>query len=72
MRQGFTGKQAIILAAMKSEMSSGKSMKEAVREVMKSKMFNHMTVRRCADKLARDPGLLNRFPFGGEQKLTSC
>lgn len=68
MRQGFTGKQAVILAAIKSEMSAGKTIKEAVREVIKSKMFNHMTVRRCADKLARDPDLLNRFPFEGEGK----
>lgn len=68
MRQALTGKQGIILAAIRREMSSGKSMEEAVREVMKSKMFNHMTVQRCADKLARDPSLLNKFPFESEEK----
>lgn len=61
MRQGLTEQQTIILEAIRSEMSSGKSLEEAVREVIKSKMFNHMTVRRCADKLARDLDLLDRW-----------
>jgi len=61
MRQGLTEQQTIILEAIRSEMSLGKSLEEAVREVIKSKMFNHMTVRRCADKLARDLDLLDRW-----------
>ena len=57
MRKASTEKKAIILASIRSEMSSGKSMKEAVREIMKSRMFNHMTVRGCGDKLTKGPSL---------------
>lgn len=60
MRRGLTPKQEEILEAIKIEMSSGKSLEEAAREVVKSKQFNHMTVRRCAEKLARDQSYLNR------------
>jgi len=48
----LTEKQALILAAIRKEISSGKSLEAAIREVVKSRMFNHMTVRRCAEKLA--------------------
>lgn len=51
MQGQFTGKQAMIAEAIKTEMASGKSLKEAVSAVMKSKRFNHMTVRRVAEKL---------------------
>lgn len=61
MRQAFTGKQAIVLEAIRSEMSSGKSLKEAVRAVMKSKMFNHMTVRRVAEKLEANPSIIDKL-----------
>lgn len=61
MRQRFTGKQAIILVAIRSEMSCGKSVKEAVRAVMKSKQFNHMMVRRVAEKLEASPSIIDRL-----------
>lgn len=61
MRRRLTPKQEEILEAIKIEMSSGKSLGEAAREVMKSRHFNHMTVRRCIDKLARDCSHLNRW-----------
>jgi len=61
MKRQLTGKQAIILEAIKSEVSSGKSFKEAVRAVMKSKQYNHMTVRRVAEKLEANPSILDKL-----------
>ena len=61
MRQGLTAKQAVILAAIRSEMSSAKSVKEAVRAVIKSKQFNHMMVRRVAEKLEANPSIIDKL-----------
>lgn len=64
----LTEKQAVILAAIRKEMSSGKSLEAAMREVIKSRMFNHMTVRRCAEELASTPDSLGQpwFDCKGE------
>ncbi len=61
MKRQLTGKQAIVLEAIKREMSSGKSFKEATRAVMKSKQYNHMTVRRVAEKLESNPSILDKL-----------
>jgi hypothetical protein len=45
-------------------MASGKSLEEAVKEVMQSKQFNPMAVRRCAEKLARDYDKLSKWTSG--------
>lgn len=60
-RRPLTEKQAMVLAAIRSEIASGKTVGEAVREVRKSRMFNHMTVQRCADQLAKDHRLLENL-----------
>jgi len=57
-------KQEAILEAIRIEMSSGKSLDEAARQVVKSKQFNHITVRRCAEKLARDYDKLKKWTSG--------
>lgn len=61
MRGELSGKQVIIAQAVKTEMSSGKSLKEALRAVIRSKQFNHMTVRRVAEKLAATPSIIDRL-----------
>jgi hypothetical protein len=57
----LSGKQVIIAQAIKTEMSSGKSFKEAVRAVVKSKQFNHMVVRRVAEKLEVNPSIIDKL-----------
>lgn len=66
--RALTKKQATILLAIKKEMSSGKPLEAAMREVIKSRMFNHMTVRRCAEKLARNPDSLDQLWVNSEGK----
>lgn len=55
----LSGKQVIVAQAIKSEMSSGKSFKDAVGAVVKSKQFNHMMVRRVAEKLEAEPSIID-------------
>ncbi len=57
MRYGLSGKQAIIAKAIKEEMSSGMSFKEAVRSIVASKRFNHMTVKKVAEKFQANPSI---------------
>jgi len=52
------GKQDAILEAVRLEVASGKSLKESVRAVTQSKQFNHMSVRRVAQKLEVNPHIL--------------
>ena len=59
MRQKLSGKQDAILEAVRLEMSSGRSLKEAVRAVIQSKRFNHMTERRVAGKLEANPNIID-------------
>lgn len=61
MRQRLPGKQDAILEAIRLEMLSGKSPKEAARAVMQSKRFNHMTVRRVAEKLEANPRIIDKL-----------
>ena len=58
MKYRLPGGQQAILDAIKYEISLGKPMKEAVRNVMKSKQFNHMTVKKVSQKLIDMPELL--------------
>lgn len=58
MGQKLSGKQDVILEAIRFEVYSGRSLKEAVRAVMQSKQFNHMTVRRVVEKLEVDPSIV--------------
>ena len=58
MKYRLLGSQQIILEAIKLEMSSGKPLKEAVIAVMKSKQFNHMTVKRVAEKIEANPKII--------------
>lgn len=51
-------KQDEILEAIRLEVLAGKSLKEAVRAIMQSKQFNHMTVRRVVEKLEIDPSII--------------
>lgn len=59
MKYRLSGGQQVVLEAIKHEVSLGKSVKEAVRTVMTSKQFNHMTVKRVSQKLVIMPELLN-------------
>jgi len=59
MKYGLSGAQQAVLEAIRHEVSSGKSVKQAVRTVMTSKQFNHMTVKRVSQKLVAMPELLN-------------
>jgi len=59
MRYKLPGKQQVILDAIKQEIISGKSMKEAIKYVMLSKQFNHMTVKKVAQILEDRPEILN-------------
>lgn len=59
MKYRLLGAQQAILEAIKHEISLGKSIKEAVRTVMVSKQFNHMTVKKVSQKLVNMPELLN-------------
>ena len=61
VRGELSAKQVIIAQAIKTEMSSGKSLKEAVRAIMESKQFNHMTVRRVAEKLEATLSIIDRL-----------
>ena len=54
MRGQLTGAQGVIVKAIRDEMASGKSLREAVSTVVRSRQFNHMTVRRVAEKLEAD------------------
>ena len=54
MKSSFSGKQSSIVDAIRTEMNSGASFEEAVKVVMKSERFNHMTVKRVAEKLEKD------------------
>jgi hypothetical protein len=58
MGRKLMGKQDAILEAIRLEVASGKSLKESVRAVMQSKQFNHMSVRRVAQKLEVNPHIL--------------
>ena len=58
MGQKLSGKQDVILEAIRFEVYSGRSLKAAVRAVMQSKQFNHMTVRRVVEKLEVDPSIV--------------
>ena len=51
MRRQLTGGQSMIAQAIRDEMASGKSLKEAVNSVMRSREFNHMTVKSVVQKL---------------------
>jgi Xaa-Pro aminopeptidase len=57
MKHRLSGGQQAVLEAIRCEVASGKSVKEAVRKVMTSKQFNHMTVKRVAQKLIAIPEL---------------
>ena len=57
-------KQSGILEALRAEISSGKTLKDATREVLKSKRFNHLSVRRAAKMLAKDLSKLNEWTKG--------
>ena len=59
MKYSLSGAQQAILEAIKHEVSSGKSVKEAVRTVLSGKQFNHMTVKRVSQKLVTMPELLS-------------
>ena len=63
MEKGLTlrAKQGAILEAIKSKMSSGRSLDEAVREVLREKRFDHLSVRSCAQSLAKDVDKLQRW-----------
>ncbi|MCJ7515118.1 MAG: hypothetical protein MUO89_03990 [Dehalococcoidia bacterium] len=54
----MSDKQDAILEAIRLEALAGKSLKEAVKAVMQSKQFNHMTVRRVVEKLEVDPTVI--------------
>jgi len=58
MGQKLSDKQDAILEAIRLEVSSGRSLKEAVRAVMQSKQFNHITVRRVVEKLEVTPSII--------------
>lgn len=58
MGQKLSDKQDVILEAIRLEVSSGGSLKEAVRAVMQSKRFNHMTLRRVVEKLEVTPSII--------------
>jgi hypothetical protein len=58
MGQKLSNKQDAILEAISLEVSSGRSLKEAVRAVMQSKRSNHMTVRGVVEKLEVDPSII--------------
>ena len=68
MTRRLTGKQEAILEALRIEMASGKSLEEAAREILKSKQFNHMAVRRCVQKLAQESSNFNKWTL--EQELS--
>jgi hypothetical protein len=55
----LSDKQDAILEAIKFEVASGRSFKEAVKVVMESKRFNHMTIRRVAEKLKVEMGTIH-------------
>ena len=59
MKHRLSGAQQVVLEAIRREVGSGKSVREAVRTVMTSKQFNHMTVKRVAEKLVAIPELLS-------------
>lgn len=48
----------MVLEAIRHQVLSGKSVKEAVRAVMLSKQFKHMTVKRVSHKLTAMAELL--------------
>ena len=54
----MSAQQDAIIEAIRLEVLAGKSLKEAVKAVMQSKQFNHMTVRRVFDKLKVDPSII--------------
>jgi hypothetical protein len=62
--KALSTKQRVIVEALKAEMSVGKALEEATRELLKTKRFNHLSVRRAAQVLAKDLSKLERWTKG--------
>lgn len=67
MRLILQGKQKAIAESILLEMSSGMLLKDAVRAVMKSKQYNHMLVKRVAEKLEANPNIVKELSKNDRQ-----
>ena len=55
-----------ILQDLKLLISSGKSLEQAAKDVAATKKYDHLSVRRTADKLARDLAKLKSWKQGSQ------